>query len=133
MCRFGYLPLGLGEAQADRSVQARSCLAAPYSSIIASDNVQGKGIPCSRKKIPCSAMLRELAYTALKLRTNSRFAHAQGICLQRFEMTAGIGAGRPKEPRIRKNSLLNSLFYLREFKDRGRSFATLPANSIGAC
>jgi hypothetical protein len=81
MCRFGYLPLGLGEAQADRSVQARSCLAAPYSSIIASDNVQGKGIPCSaekipcsRKKIPCSAMLRELAYTALKLRTNSRFS-----------------------------------------------------------
>jgi hypothetical protein len=38
------------------------------------------------------------------------FANAQGICPQRFEMTAGIRAIVPKKPRIRKNSLLNSLF-----------------------
>jgi hypothetical protein len=38
------------------------------------------------------------------------FVHAQGIRRQRFEMTGGIGAERPKAPRIRKNSLLISLF-----------------------
>jgi hypothetical protein len=38
------------------------------------------------------------------------FANAQGICPQRFEMTKGIRAVLPKKPRIRKNSLLNSLF-----------------------
>ena len=39
------------------------------------------------------------------------FANAQGICPQRLEMTTGIRAILPKKPRIRKNSLLNSLFY----------------------
>src|ERR1700674_5954846 len=38
------------------------------------------------------------------------FAHAQGICLQRIEITTGIGAVKPEKRRIRKNSLLNSLF-----------------------
>jgi hypothetical protein len=38
------------------------------------------------------------------------FANAQGICPQRVEMTTGIRAVLPKKPRIRKNSLLNSLF-----------------------
>jgi hypothetical protein len=38
------------------------------------------------------------------------FAESQGIGLQRIEMTAGIGARKAEIPRIRKNSLLNSLY-----------------------
>jgi hypothetical protein len=38
------------------------------------------------------------------------FAHAQGIRPQRLEVATGIGVVTPKKPRIRKNSLLNSLF-----------------------
>jgi hypothetical protein len=37
-------------------------------------------------------------------------AQPQGIRRQPLEVITGIGAARPKKPRIRKNSLLNSLF-----------------------
>jgi hypothetical protein len=37
-------------------------------------------------------------------------AQPQGIRRQRIEVIKGISAVRPKKPRIRKNSLLNSLF-----------------------
>ena len=85
---------------------------------VSHESAQGKGIPCSNKKIPCSreknSLFRPSQGIGMQLIeiTNKFlvFAHAQGICRQRIEMTGGIGAKSPKWPRIRENSLLNSLF-----------------------
>jgi hypothetical protein len=67
--------------------------------------------PCSMQKIPCSTHLREFASNMLKSRKKiTVFARAEGICRKGFEMTGEIDAVRPQKPRIRKNSLLNSLF-----------------------
>src|ERR1700730_9625118 len=79
---------------------------------------QGKGIPCSVEEIPCSGQKNSLFFRPQGIRiqhievTNKFlvFANAQGIRPQRIEMTKGIRAVLPKKPRIRKNSLLNSLF-----------------------
>src|ERR1700674_1812317 len=50
-------------------------------------------IPCSPQKIPCSARLREL-----------------GIGVQAFDLFDRLDTKNAKKGRIRKNSLLNSLF-----------------------
>src|ERR1700720_4085935 len=59
---------------------------------------QGNGIPCSVEKIPCSG------------RKNSLFLGPQGIGLQAFDLSDRLDTKNARKGRIRKNSLLNSLF-----------------------
>jgi hypothetical protein len=75
--------------------------------------VPTRKFPVPHKKFPVLSRTGnwELAYKILKLLTNLPvFGIAQGICRQRVEMTAGIGAEIAKSVENPKNSLLNSLF-----------------------
>jgi hypothetical protein len=71
---------------------------ASYTKLQSAISLFAGEIPCSCKKIPCSG------------RQNSLFRAAQGIGVQAFDLSHRLDTKSAPKGRIRKNSLLNSLF-----------------------